>query len=513
MLPIQRKSIKNLIFLICIFVSLDMFVLGLNFYLSARLKEDAREINIAGRQRMLSQNIAKNVYQWLSDVQASDARAALSLNELLNNASLFERTLNAFQYGGLVPSTQADQEVMITEASTGEQRRVIADALKIWGQWRSRIYDAVTALNGASSYLPEGWKTPPRFDQSVTSPVFELEQFTRQKNQQLLSLMNELTHYEQQQANQHASLIRFFQIGAFVLALFNFAYIVRRFFSELAISRANQTVLDRIVNNVDASVVVANQENIILHANKTARDFFQLAMSDMSGKRMHDLVSPYKGACFVITHTNRETQQEDINYAKIFSRPLDIHGQHYLIYTITDVTHQVITERTLSKLAYEDPLTGLCNRKMIEDKLDQAIKKAKRYEESFALLYLDLDGFKQVNDNYGHDVGDALLVRIGEILNSEFRESDEVGRIGGDEFLVLCANIREESEVAVICKKLLQQIENITVVEKFRIQVTASIGVALFPHHAENKRELKKAADTAMYRAKNQGKNRFCLAQ
>lgn len=512
MLPIENKNFKSLRFLVWIFVSLDFLVLGTNFYLSHQLEDDAQEINIAGRQRMLSQSISKNVYQWIRDVQGQDKRAALSLNDLLGNAATFEQTLSAFQQGGMVPSTEKNAEpVYLRAVETNEQQRIVSEGMKLWKEWRWQIYDAVSAINGSSSFLPEGWRSPPETAQSLASPLFNLELFTRKQNTQMLDLMNQLTLEKQKIADQHTLLIRLFQLSVFFLVLVNFGYIVRQFFSHLAISSANQSILDSVVDNIDASVVVADENNMILHANKTAVNFLRLTDESMHGRRMNALVEPYKGSCFTIAHNHPETGLEELSYAKILSRPMRINDQQYHIFTLTDVTHEIITQRMLVKLAYEDPLTGLSNRKMIEDKMDQAIKKAKRYDESFALLYLDLDGFKQVNDNYGHDIGDALLVRVGQILKSVLRESDEAGRVGGDEFIVLCANIVSESEVSVICNKILESIQAITSVERFRINVTASIGVAMYPLIADNKRDLKKAADTAMYKAKKDGKNRFCI--
>jgi diguanylate cyclase (GGDEF)-like protein len=166
-------------------------------------------------------------------------------------------------------------------------------------------------------------------------------------------------------------------------------------------------------------------------------------------------------------------------------------------------------EQNLQFFASHDPLTGLFNRNMFNDRLHQALAQAGRFERSLALLFIDLDGFKLVNDTVGHSAGDALLAELANRLRATLREGDVIGRIGGDEFMVLIEEFTEVGQVAEVAKKLLD-----TVVRPFTLQgrdhqVTASLGISIYPDDGKDADVLIKNADMAMYRVKQQGKNNF----
>ena len=165
------------------------------------------------------------------------------------------------------------------------------------------------------------------------------------------------------------------------------------------------------------------------------------------------------------------------------------------------------------QLAYNDPLTGLANRKLMMDRLEQAIVSAKRRNGRLALLFLDLDEFKDVNDTYGHKVGDQLLIEIAEKLKEVVRrENDTIARIGGDEFLILLTDISQRSQIDTVIDHLFKKfIEPLSIGSPpLEIKVNFSIGIALFPEHGENSDTLIHHADSAMYQVKKaQGKNHF----
>jgi diguanylate cyclase (GGDEF)-like protein/PAS domain S-box-containing protein len=179
-----------------------------------------------------------------------------------------------------------------------------------------------------------------------------------------------------------------------------------------------------------------------------------------------------------------------------------------------------LTEGRVMQLAYNDPLTGLPNRKLMLDRLEQAIVAAKRRNSHLALLFVDLDEFKEVNDAYGHKTGDQLLIEIANKLRDVVRrENDTIARIGGDEFLILLTDIMTDiiaqkkhikKVIELIFLKFAQALEVGFPPEK--IKVNFSIGVALFPEHGEGSEDLIHHADIAMYRVKKtRGKNNFCF--
>jgi diguanylate cyclase (GGDEF)-like protein len=167
------------------------------------------------------------------------------------------------------------------------------------------------------------------------------------------------------------------------------------------------------------------------------------------------------------------------------------------------------TQDQIAHLAYHDALTGLPNRILFYDRLGQAIARARRAQDAFAALYLDLDGFKAVNDAYGHDVGDALLREAAQRIKACVRESDTVARMGGDEFTVILNDIKAPHNVQRVSDCLLRTLSSPFTLNTRCCQVGVSIGIALYPNHAATAEQLVRSADAAMYWAKQGGKNRY----
>jgi diguanylate cyclase (GGDEF)-like protein/PAS domain S-box-containing protein len=166
----------------------------------------------------------------------------------------------------------------------------------------------------------------------------------------------------------------------------------------------------------------------------------------------------------------------------------------------------------LRYLANHDGLTGLPNRKLFHERLDQSIEWAKENSQPVGLLFLDLDGFKLINDTHGHDVGDLLLKAVAKRLTSCLRGSDTVSRLGGDEFTVILPAIPMAQGAARVAEKILQTLAKPFVLEGHTIFVTTSIGISLYPQHGLSADVLVKEADSAMYSAKDLGKNRYEFA-
>lgn len=161
--------------------------------------------------------------------------------------------------------------------------------------------------------------------------------------------------------------------------------------------------------------------------------------------------------------------------------------------------HEVANVR---HFAYHDELTGLPNRALLLDRLDQALVRAKRQHKQLALLLLDLDGFKDVNDRLGHIAGDKLLQRVAERLVSCIRGSDTACRYGGDEFVVLLPEVDEQKQALVVAGEIHARLAKPYMVDDYSIAMTASIGVAVYPHDGMSQEDLIKQADVAMYLAK-----------
>lgn len=167
-------------------------------------------------------------------------------------------------------------------------------------------------------------------------------------------------------------------------------------------------------------------------------------------------------------------------------------------------------ENDLQFLATHDVLTSLPNRYLLFDRMDQAIYRAQRYGHMMAVLFVDLDDFKIINDTYGHAAGDLILVQIAQQLKKNVREADTVARIGGDEFIVLMESIQNEEEAALVAGRVVHDVRDGINIYPICPDVTVSVGISLYPRHGTTSNQLMGRADDAMYRAKI-NKNSFVL--
>ena len=182
--------------------------------------------------------------------------------------------------------------------------------------------------------------------------------------------------------------------------------------------------------------------------------------------------------------------------------------------THTDITLRKVAEEEIKQLAFHDPLTHLPNRRLLDDRLRQALIQAKRDQKRLALMFIDLDKFKPVNDDFGHQVGDELLQAVARRLQTCVRESDTVARIGGDEFVVLLPSFEMPRDAMAVAEKIHQTLLlPFTLSQGPTIGISSCVGVALYPEHGRDANELTKHADAAMYQAKAAGRDRVMLFQ
>src|SRR6185503_9588275 len=174
---------------------------------------------------------------------------------------------------------------------------------------------------------------------------------------------------------------------------------------------------------------------------------------------------------------------------------------------VADITEHKLTEERIQRVAHHDSLTGLPNRLLFNDRLDQAISLAKRDSRQFALLYLDLDKFKPVNDTLGHNAGDQLLKGVAARLRHLLRESDTLSRVGGDEFIIILPDILGREVAETVVRKIVSALAAPFLLgdPKHSIEIGASIGISVYPADGNSADALVKAADNAMYSAKQSG--------
>jgi diguanylate cyclase (GGDEF)-like protein len=175
---------------------------------------------------------------------------------------------------------------------------------------------------------------------------------------------------------------------------------------------------------------------------------------------------------------------------------------------LNELTHSA---SALNLIAHNDDLTGLANRRLLEERMQQAIRSAHDMQEIVAVLFLDLDFFKVINDTHGHLIGDMLLKNVAERLTMLQRAEDTIARIGGDEFVVLLPKLKNLQQAENITKKIITELDRPFEIEGHRLQIGVSVGISVYPTHDEQPKKLIKCADDAMYVAKRQGRNRYAV--
>lgn len=262
-----------------------------------------------------------------------------------------------------------------------------------------------------------------------------------------------------------------------------------------------------------------------IYANQAAADLFVLERQAIIGKSNFELgfsfapdfqrnlekvmtdQSTHRGK---FVHTFASAQSEEFQY--LLAPVLDEHRHTEAAACIfQDVTRRALAEEKVQHSADHDLLTGLPNRRLFLDRLEQGIKHAKRSSLPLAVMFMDLDGFKEVNDSLGHKAGDRLLCDVAERLTACVREVDTVARLGGDEFTVILTGTKQRKDVEIVAQSIIDAIAVPFHIAKQRVQISVSIGGALYPQDASSPVALLEAADKAMYKAKKSSTDRICF--
>ncbi|HSD95552.1 MAG TPA: EAL domain-containing protein, partial [Sulfuricaulis sp.] len=195
--------------------------------------------------------------------------------------------------------------------------------------------------------------------------------------------------------------------------------------------------------------------------------------------------------------------------AEVSLNAIELRGERYIQAIVRDVTERMQAQQRLQYLAHHDALTDLPNRALFHERLEHALRRARWTQRPLAVLFLDLDRFKNINDTLGHDIGDSALRVASERLKECVREGDTVARLGGDEFTVLLEDIANADDVPAIAQKIVDALSRPFSVNNREFVITTSIGVSLYPGDGEDSQKLLRNADTAMYRAKDLGRNKY----
>ncbi len=267
-------------------------------------------------------------------------------------------------------------------------------------------------------------------------------------------------------------------------------------------------------------IVIADHQGIIINANKAYSDITGYSHEESIGKHTRYTLFSNEQHVWESIYNHNEWQGE-VNTRHKTGKEIVLqlstsavynsanHTTHY-IGLLFDITESKRQKQQLEYSANYDSLTKLANRRLFKDRLEQAMAKVRRGAKSLALVYLDLDGFKNVNDKFGHDQGDQLLLTLANQLQDVVRETDTVARIGGDEFAILLTDLSQQDGCVITLWRLLAAATTTIEINGQQADVSASLGVSFFTQgHTFTADELFKQADIAMYQAKSSGKNNF----
>jgi diguanylate cyclase (GGDEF)-like protein/PAS domain S-box-containing protein len=285
-----------------------------------------------------------------------------------------------------------------------------------------------------------------------------------------------------------------------------------------------KAMLSALVESSDEAIIGKDLQGIIFSWNKSAEELYGYTEAEMKGSSIKKLFPNDKQDEFdiiidMIKRGEHIKHKETVRIHKdghmipvsVTISPIN-NTQGQVIgasTTARDITQQKLFEEKLKHLAEHDPLTGLINRPLFEDRIEQAILLSKRQKDTMAVCFLDIDNFKHINDQYGHATGDLLLCAATKRLQTCIRECDTLARLGGDEFALILLNIKKEQDVIKVAKKMIQRFSEEFLIENKTLKVTLSIGISLYPR--DGHKSLIEKADSAMYYVKNHGKNNFKL--
>jgi len=290
---------------------------------------------------------------------------------------------------------------------------------------------------------------------------------------------------------------------------------------EEALSRSEQDYRRLFEHAHDAIVIFALKGETILDVNHRACELYGFSREEMIGMSLEKIskdVAQGKARIKSILKNKIFRNFETVHFRKdgnemlleINAALVAYKNQPAILSINRDITRRRLLEETIRQMAYQDSLTGLPNRSLLNDRLVQALAYAKRRGQKVTLLYLDLDGFKAINDTHGHGSGDELLKVIAARLTGQLRQSDTVARLGGDEFLILLPEAGHARDGARIARKILNTIRRTGRIGNRLLQVSGSIGMAIYPQDGRNAQTLMRHADQAMYAAKANGRDTCC---
>jgi len=465
----------------------------------------------------------------------------------------------SFQIGNINPRATSNRLIQVSSHNehneVGRLAKLGNQLIKTLGQFANEQNDILQQLQERDKLLTQtgqiaqvgGWKYDPESRYFICSEEF-CEIYGFPKNQpvsyseiQQRAHPNDRNYIEQEinkaQANNTLLDIQFrIVIGHKVKWIHSVAQLssfqgkaiiqegIIQDISKLKAAEDTMQLQDFALSKSPAAIITLNEQGDFVSANETAvrlygysqEEFMQLntldTVANLTPEKWQRWWQKLQQAGELITEVNHIKKDGSVFPVEITSGYFTYSDQPLCVMSAQDITERKRYEAEIKHLAYHDHLTGLPNRSLMKDRLDQAIALATRNQNAGALLFIDLDNFKPINDNVGHHAGDLVLKEIAQRLLSHLRDSDTVARIGGDEFIVIAQELGQNPSEAVtrakdLANKLLTLITRPISYESRELRVSASIGVIAFSKQSQSAVELIQFADSAMYQAKAKGRS------
>lgn len=280
----------------------------------------------------------------------------------------------------------------------------------------------------------------------------------------------------------------------------------------------------KVMESTLEGIFITDSDFGIIETNQAFSDITGMSYEEVKGRTIEFMAAgdyeteKYKGIMITVKDTGfyqgetwnrRKSGEVYVAWLTVSAIKNDNDKAVNYVGIFTDITQRKLVEEHLKRMAHYDVLTGLPNRALFNDRLEHAIVAAKRAHSKIAVMFIDLDKFKPINDALGHDIGDIVLAEIGDRLKKCVRESDTVARLGGDEFAIILHSLTSEDDAAKIARKILESVGMPIYPQGHECSVGASIGIAIYPEHGANANDLVKSADIAMYNVKDGGRNGY----
>jgi len=296
--------------------------------------------------------------------------------------------------------------------------------------------------------------------------------------------------------------------------------------TEAALIQSKQRLL-KLIDQIPQLILAQDSDGKILFANNSCSLFYHMSKGDLQGKTLSEIhhhcreeIIDLDKIRHMVLQQNETAHQQEISLTSIKGEtntfaiqiaPFDDYSQPATLLVASNISQQKKIQKHIEQLASHDSLTGLPNRLLFNDRLDHVMANSQRDGQFNAILFLDLDHFKNINDSLGHHEGDKLLVHVAKVLQSAVRKNDTVARMGGDEFVILLENLSKDPHQAQkatqeITEKILDKFSEPMSVDEHLHHIGTSIGIVIFPIDSESAADLMRYADTAMYQAKGNGR-------